>query len=591
MVGVVQDVAKKIRCAWIGLCLAVLSSPQALGQTVDVAPLESTTRAPAQIQVAPARVRSKLRLYADRTRITMGEAVMFTAQLGDVGDRSVLYYFSVNHKQEPGAPHPRRYQRTFDQPGSYTVSVQANLGPDEPVLTSNPIVIEVASTEAPQIEISPRMVSVYPGAGALFTAVPGSGSASIRRYEWSGVGDQRSTAPTYEPRTDELEPGLYDVNLLVLDARGNQVKASASLEILARRTAPTVRIEPATRAVRQGEPARFIGQAEERELRWQWEGPQGTRSNRASFYIDTRNLPPGEHAVEVTVTNANGLSSSAQASLEVLPPSEDFIATINPQRQTVPWGEPAVFRDESHIPPEHTVSFSWQSPTGRVSSEPQLAIDTTALAPGDHLIELSTRLDDGRRDTVTAHLTVAPPRLALSADQLRASPQQVVQFTAELPSLAADHEYTLYLGDNAMAALNGTQSVVQHSYLDEGLYRAHLATVIDGRTFESNPVEIRVANDVVPPVADVEDDDGQQSWLPFWWVPLALLGGTVLLYRLLRPAPAPAEIHVSAVPQGAPPIVTLNQTPPPRPNIRITVVNDSGEQSPPLDTTNEDEHA
>lgn len=591
MAGVMHDMTHNIRRLWLGLCITLLAWTPVFGQSVDVGPAESTTRAPSQLELAPVQRQRSLLLVANNTRIKAGDTVNFTARLRNAAQESAQFYYSVNHKPEPDAPHPASYQRRFDRPGSYTINVQANLGPDMPVLTSNPVIIEVASTEAPQIEISPRMMSVYPGASALFTAIPGAGSAPIRRYTWSGIGDQQSAGPTFEPQTTTLTPGLYDITLIVVDDRGNRTRAHANLEILARRTAPTVRIEPATLSVRQGEAARFIGQAEERELRWQWLGPQDTSSTRSSFFIDTHNLKPGQHTVSVNVTNLSGLTGSARANLEVLPPSSDFVATIEPIKQTVPWGEPAVFRDVSAIPDERSVSFRWQSPTGRVFTEPQLAVDTTELSPGDHLIEMTARLDDGRHDTVTAHLTVAPPRLSLTADHQRAQPLQVVQFTAGLPSLAAGQEYTLYLGDNAMAALHSTQTVVQHSYADEGLYRAHLATRIDGHVYESNPVEIRIARDAVNPAADAGKPEPWRAWLPFWWLPLALAAAVFVLYRLLRPAPRAGEIQVIAVTRSAAPAVSVTRSAPPKPDIRIVVVNDIGEHHPLPEATTEDQHA
>jgi hypothetical protein len=128
------------------------------------------------------------------------------------------------------------------------------------------------------------------------------------------------------------------------------------------------------------------------------------------------NLPAGTHAIEVTLQDETGLTSSTFLTLTI--GQSDPIATmVTPtNRDSIEAGESILLSEESSDADDDMVAREWRhwALNGTYSILSTRSMDEVRLLPGEHMISLYIRDSRGGEDEVFANITVQSslPRLS-----------------------------------------------------------------------------------------------------------------------------------------------------------------------------------
>ena len=197
---------------------------------------------------------------------------------------------------------------------------------------------------APAVTAQPVAQTVIEGGAATFTVVA-SGTATLT-YQWRKDGAAVSGATGATLTLSGAKPadaGAYSV--LVGNAFGSTVSASALLTVTVVITPPTITTQPAGRTVPTGDPATFTVVATGTEpLAYQWRkaGTAIAGATAATFTISAAQLTDNG-AYSVVVTNAAGSVTSAVATLQVEPVAVAPSLTTQPVAQTAAIGGNVTF--------------------------------------------------------------------------------------------------------------------------------------------------------------------------------------------------------------------------------------------------------
>ncbi|MCB0195937.1 MAG: META domain-containing protein [Anaerolineae bacterium] len=257
------------------------------------------------------------------TQATTGQEVTFRGGNSIPGSTPIVVYaWSVDGVQPFSGGADVRFSTTFDEPGQYevslTVSDQNGLSDTSSIVVT---VEEEPSAEGPTAVIEgPSQALVgddvtFQGGNSI------AGSTPIVVYAWSVDGAQTFSGGTdVRFSTSFDQPGSYNVTLTVTDQNDLSDTSSLRVEVTQPdepQTPPSVGLDgPSQAAV--GENVTFQARGEPGSspisgYAWDFGNGQTASGESASTVYDA----PGTYQVSVTVTDENGLSSSATRSISI----------------------------------------------------------------------------------------------------------------------------------------------------------------------------------------------------------------------------------------------------------------------------------
>ncbi|MCB0179550.1 MAG: META domain-containing protein [Anaerolineae bacterium] len=288
---------------------------------VDERGVSSSTTSRITITAPPAQ--GPTALIEGPTQALVGQDVTFRGGNSVPGSTPIVVYaWSVDGVQPFSGGVDVRFSTSFDQPGQYEVSLTVT---DQNGLSNTSSIVITVEEEPPAQ--GPTAVIEGPTqatTGQEVTFQGGNsiaGSSPIVVYAWgvdgvqpfSGGADVRFT-------TSFDQPGTYNVSLTVTDQNGLSDANSLQVEVTqpdVPQTPPSIGIEgPSEAAV--GENVTFQARAEPGSspitgYTWDFGNGQTASGESASTAYDA----PGTYQVSVTVTDENGLSSSASQSISI----------------------------------------------------------------------------------------------------------------------------------------------------------------------------------------------------------------------------------------------------------------------------------
>jgi PKD repeat protein len=233
----------------------------------------------------------------------------------------VVYAWSVNGAQPFSPSADVRFTTRFDQAGTYNITL--TITDQNGLSNSSSLQVEVTAPEAPQTP--PTAVIEGPGEAVVGENVTfrggnsAPGSSAITGYAWdfgngqTGSGESASTVYT--------APGTYQVTLTVTDENGLSNSSSLQVEVTAPeapQTPPTAVIEGPGEAVAD-ESVTFRGgnstPGSSAITSYTWDFGNGQTGNGES--ASTVYTAPGTYQVSLTVTDENGLNSSASQQISI----------------------------------------------------------------------------------------------------------------------------------------------------------------------------------------------------------------------------------------------------------------------------------
>ncbi|MCL6275559.1 PKD domain-containing protein [Muricauda sp. 2012CJ35-5] len=338
--------------------------------------------------------------------VTSGPApltVNFTGSnsLDDLGVTSYLWDFKDGNTSTDADP-----THVFTDIGSYDVDLTVGDASGNSDTKSITITVEGAGI-APTAVASATPLTGDAPLEVNFDASGSTDDLQIDSYEWDFI--DGGTSSEMNPTYTFVTPGTYDVLLTVTDNEGLTDTDIVSITVEVPNMAPTAVIEATPTTGDFALEVTFTGSNstdDEGVVGYSWDFIDGGTSTEADPTY-TFNAA-GTYEVELTVTDAEGLTDTATITITVTDPDNEApiaVATANPTIGNAPL--PVIFNASGSSDDTGIVSYFWDFKDGTTSDEMNPV--TTFNTPDTYEVELTVTDGEGLTDTTTISIIVTDP--------------------------------------------------------------------------------------------------------------------------------------------------------------------------------------
>ena len=386
--------------------------------------------------------------------------------------------------------------KTFNTPGSYTISLQVTDNAGLTATASRTITVNAPANVAPVASFTPSHSSGVAPLAVTFDPAASSDDVQIASYRWDfGGGDIRTTGTAASVSKTFNTPGSYIVSLQVTDNAG--LTATASRIITVNAPANVAPVASFTSSHSSGvaplavtfNPAASSDDVQIVSYRWDF-GDGDTRTMTSAASVSKTFGTPGTYTVILEVTDDVGLSATTSTTVTVMeaemeqdPPVAAFSAS--PGSGVAPLAvsfDPAASHDDGQI-----VSYLWNFGDGEVRTESTAAsLSKTFSTPGSYTVTLQVTDDAGLTATASRIITVTepetvqdPPVAAFSASQSSGIAPLAVTFDPAASS--DDRQIVSYRWDfgNGEVRTESTAASVSKTFGTPGTYAVILQVTDD----------------------------------------------------------------------------------------------------------------
>ncbi len=264
----------------------------------------------------------------------------------------------------------------------------------------------------PVVECSADPTTVIEGDSTRITASIFDEDDDVLSISWRTSGGRLTeTNSSATLDTTGLTPGRYSVVVEASDA-DNVVACSVDITVERRPTPPTVRCEPSTVSVTEGDSVTLRVVASDPHglaLRYSWAvNDQSVPADTAEFEFGTVGRTPGAYRVRVTATNEDDLSSSCEFTVNVVArPVVNPTCSLSLSPTDVIAGESVTATGTASHPDNEPMTYSWQvDGQSRPGTTTTLQINTTGMAGGTHTVTFNVSAERGGTCTATQSFSV-----------------------------------------------------------------------------------------------------------------------------------------------------------------------------------------
>jgi len=418
------------------------------------------------------------------------EVIYFNASFSYDPDGSIISYF-WDFGDEANAT-GIVVDHAYTNIGTYTVTLTVT---DNDGATGTETAVKTVLNRPPVAQFTESATTVFTSETIHFNASNSYDlDGSIVSYFWDfGDGTNASGLTVSHAYVDN---GIYTVTLTVTDNEGATGTTTATKTVLNR--PPVASFTESATVVLTGEVIHFNASTSYDPdgviVSYFWDFGDNTNASGATASHAYSN--DGKYVVTLTVTDDDSATASATSTKTVLnrPPAASFTESAT----VVLTGEVITFNaSESYDPDGTIVSYLWDFGDGTNTTD---VVVTHAYADnGSYTVTLTVTDDDAASAIVSATKTVLnrPPVALFTESATTVFTGEVIHFDASA-SYDPDGTIVSYLWDFGDGT-NATGIVVQHSYVDDGVYTVTL-TITDNDGASSSATDAKkVLNR--PPVA------------------------------------------------------------------------------------------
>ncbi len=403
---------------------------------------------------------------------------------------------------------------TFLTEGTYTV--QLTVTDAEGLSDSATIDIEVTAADIPPVALAEGTpVSGTAPLEVQFTGSNSTDDLGITAYAWDFT-DQGATDTTADPVYTFTSPGTYEVQLTVTDTNGQTGTDTVTITVSASpNTAPIAEITASTESGQAPLQVSFTGSTSTDDggivsFTWDFMDGGGSQDPDPEYTF----LTEGNYTVQLTVTDAEGLSDSATIDIVVtaadMPPVA--LAEGSPVSGTAPLE--VQFTGSNSTDDLGITAYAWDF-TGQGATVTTADPAYTFTSPGIYEVQLTVTDTNGQTGTDTIFITVTqegenlPPVAVAEATPLSGTAPLEVSFTG---SGSVDDSGELeYLWEFMDGDANSTDPDPVHTFTNPGSYTVRLTVTDSGGLTDSESLEIvveAVANQAPVAVAQADPPSG-----------------------------------------------------------------------------------
>ncbi len=430
--------------------------------------------------------------------------------------------------------------------------------------TSAPFALAVLSdpTVVSSPGASPASGHVDAGQSVTFTAAPSGGTGTYVNYVWTGLpGSCAGSGPSVTCSAGDLPAGNFTIAVSVTDSNG-YVSAPSPLLRYEVDSDPTVSPPVASRSTADvGQTVGFgttASQGSGGAYRFNWSGlPQGCASS-ISDQVSCAPTTPGDYAISVTVTDANGFNVTS-TSLEFRVYSDPTVAVLA-SPASLDLGQSLTLTAET-ANGSGGFAYDWSGlPTGCESTGP--TVTCTATAPDTYYVTVSVKDSNGESATSSPErVTVAAAVTASMAPNVTSTTVgSSVTFTAVGSGGTGPLSYDWSFGDGT----TGTGATVTHSYASPGNFTVTVWVndTVGGSSERSVTIDVSMPTSSAPGSGSSGIGDAGIGAIAAVLVVIGVVGAVLLLRRRktrdpTSPAQRPAGTDSR---QGNPPAPTNDES-------------------------------
>ena len=417
----------------------------------------------------------------------------------DTGISSYAWNFSDGSTSSEVNP-----SHTFTDQGDY--EVQLTVTDAEGLNNTSTLTINVA----PPNEAPVAILGATPTSGTVpllvnFTGETSTDDTGITNYLWDFA--DGSTATEINPTHTFTSIGNYEVQLTVTDAEGLTNSSSMNIDVSAPNQAPVANITATPTSGTAPLVVNFTGDSSTDDVgivSYSWDFADGSTSTQVN---PVHTFTTGEtYTVQLTVTDAEGLTNTSTINIEVNTPNQAPVAIIEatPTSGTAPLL--VNFIGDGSTDDVGITSYFWDFEDGSTSSEINPVHTFSTL--GNYTVQLRVTDTEGLTNTSTITINATSsnqaPVAVVTANPTSGTVPLLVNFTGDGSS--DDVSVTSYLWDfgdgSTSSEINPT-----HTFTSIGNYTVQLSvTDAEGLT-NSNTIAVDVSEANQAPVARITFPD------------------------------------------------------------------------------------
>lgn len=398
--------------------------------------------------------------------------------------------------------------------------------------SSADVTITVKAPVAPPVANAGNPVTItLPDSSVMLNGSGSTAGAGISSYSWTkisgpaggNIADPNSSTTTVTGLTE----GVYEFELLITDANGTSATATIAVTVKAAPMPPVATVADATQTITLpintatlNGTASAAGSAAITAYAWtKISGPvAGEIADAANASTTATGLVEGVYKFELSVTDENGLSSTAVVTVTVKPAPLPPVANAG-TAQTITLPESSVKLDgsKSTTGSGSIDDYHWTKISGpseyTIATPASVSTSITGLVEGVYKFQLEVTDSLGAKATATVTVTVkaAPPPPVANAgnDQTITLPANTVLLSGSKSTAAAGsiktYEWTKVSGPSDGTIATPSKVETNVTGLTEGVYQFQVKVTDNLGVSATSLVSITVKAAPLPPVADAGD--------------------------------------------------------------------------------------
>jgi len=410
----------------------------------------------------------------------------------------------------------------------FTLTVTDNLGStgsDNVTVTVNP----AATNQAPVANAGPDKSINLPTSS---TTLPGSGTdadGTVTTYLWEKVSGPTATLANMNTNilsVSGLTAGVYVFRLTVTDNAGATASDQVTLTVIDSNQAPVANAGGNVTVTLPTNSTNLIGSGSDADgsvasYAWtQVSGPStATLTNATNPTVTVSNLLQGSYVFRLTVTDDDGATGTATATVTVVNPATNKapFANAGPDRTiTLPVNSVVLTGTANDL--DGTIdSYSWSKlsgPTATLTNQNTNVVTISDMIAGTYLIRLTVTDNLGATATDNVSITVNPavvnqsPTVDAGANQAITLPVNNINLTAtanDPDGTIATYLWEKVTGPGATLSGSSTQTLAVTAML-EGVYVFRVTVTDNLGATASDDVTVTVTNVNQPPVVVASND-------------------------------------------------------------------------------------
>ncbi len=350
------------------------------------------------------------------------------------------------------------------------------------------------------------------GASATFDASGTSDDGEVGGYEWDFDGDGEPEEVTTDATVSHAfdEPGNYTVGVTAFDTYGNGDEATLDVQAAQPASPPTAVLDaPAEVTVNESvtlDASESTDEGAISEYRWDFDGDGVVDANTTSPTIEHAYDEAGVVEASVEVVDEDGETSTATASIDVLPPNQPPNASLD--APDAPLEDESVTLDASNSTDDRGIDeyewdFDGDGTVDRTTDEP--TVQHAFPDPGNVTAAVTVVDSSGDTDTASATIDVQPvddpPVANLDAPAIATVNESVTLDASDSTDDNGIERYEWDVDSDGVVDANTTAPTLDHTYNETGSVQATVSVVDSGGNATSATVEIDVRPPDDPPSA------------------------------------------------------------------------------------------